>query len=142
MAVYIKSHCIGHRTFYFFLIRFFSVALLLLCGLSLSFAQQANTRVAFFSPGSVTDSFWADVDNVMSVAAHKLAIDLTVAHADRDHFKMISQLDDVLKDDKAQLPRFVMRVNEKQSAMKMLQMLSTQPIYVQLVFNDISPSQR
>lgn len=122
--------------------RLFLAVWLLLFGLSVSFALQANTRVAFFNPGSVTDSFWADVDNVMSVASEKLAIDLTVTHADRDHFKMISQLDEALKGSKEQLPRFVMIVNEKQSAMKMLQMLSTYPIYVQLVFNDVSPSQR
>lgn len=101
----------------------------------------AKLDVAFFNPGAEADSFWGDVDKLMWVASAKLDINLQIIHSDRNHFKMISQLDSLLKSQQS-LPNQVILVNEKQSALKMLQMLYHHPIYVQLILNDISVAER
>lgn len=101
----------------------------------------AKLEVVFFNPGAVTDSFWGDVDKLMQVASSKLDINLQIIHSDRNHFKMIAQLETLLKSHPS-LPTHIILVNEKQSAIKMLQMLYQYPIYVQLILNDISVAER
>ncbi|MFV0594970.1 ABC transporter substrate-binding protein [Shewanella sp.] len=101
----------------------------------------AKLEVAFFNPGAATDSFWGDVDKLMEVAATQLDINLKIIHSDRNHFKMITQLE-VLLNSSSPVPTHIILVNEKQSAIKMLQMLYRYPIYVQLILNDISVAER
>lgn len=110
----------------------------LLCSTSPAWAK---LEVAFFNPGAATDSFWGDVDKLMEVAATRLDINLQIIHSDRNHFKMISQLDELLKSGRS-ITTHIVLVNEKQSAIKMLQMLYGYPIYVQLILNDISLAER
>lgn len=114
----------------------------LLIGLLCSVAPAwAKMNVVFFNPGSEIDSFWGDVDKLMEFAASKLDISLDIIHSDRNHFKMITQLDSLLKSNTS-FPTHIILVNEKQSAIKMLQMLYKHPVYVQLILNDISLSER
>jgi len=98
-------------------------------------------NVVFFNPGSEDDSFWGDVDKLMQFAASKLDLSLDIIHSDRNHFKMITQLDSLLKSNTS-FPTHIILVNEKQSAIKMLQMLYKHPVYVQLILNDISLQER
>ena len=101
----------------------------------------ASPRALFFNPGSADDSFWGDVDQLMQVAAISLEIDLTILHSERDHFKMIAQLNEQLNLT-SPLPEYVILVNEKRSSMPMLQALRPYPIYVQLLLSDITPLER
>ncbi|MFB2643543.1 ABC transporter substrate-binding protein [Shewanella bicestrii] len=110
----------------------------LLCSTSPAWAK---LEVAFFNPGAATDSFWGDVDKLMQVAATQLDINLQITHSDRNHFKMINQLE-VLLSSTSSIPSHIILVNEKQSAIKMLQLLYHYPIYVQLILNDISVAER
>lgn len=114
---------------------------LLIGMLSSTVPAWAKLDVVFFNPGAATDSFWGDVDKLMLVASSKLEINLQIIHSDRNHFKMITQLDVLLKSHLS-LPTHIILVNEKQSAIKMLQMLYQYPIYVQLILNDISAAER
>lgn len=121
--------------------RSWMLACVFICTAGFGGAVWAKLDVVFFNPGAVDDSFWGDVDQLMLEAATTLDIKLEIIHSDRNHFKMITQLDELLASTKA-LPNYVILVNEKQSAIKMLQALYSHPIYVQLILNDISIGER
>lgn len=121
--------------------RLWTLCSLLICGIFFSIPAMAKLDVVFFNPGAAEDSFWGDVDRLMSVASTKLDMNLEIIHSDRNHFKMITQLAELLSHS-ASLPHYVILVNEKQSALKMLQMLYPYPIHVQLILNDISVGER
>lgn len=120
--------------------RLWKLCCLFVCGLSFS-VSAAKLDVVFFNPGAAEDSFWGDVDKLMLFASTKLDINLNIIHSDRNHFKMITQFAELL-DNSPSLPHYVILVNEKQSALKMLQLLYPYPIYVQLILNDISIGER
>ncbi|MGI2183512.1 ABC transporter substrate-binding protein [Shewanella oncorhynchi] len=121
--------------------RSWMLACVFICAAGFGGAAWAKLDVVFFNPGAVDDSFWGDVDQLMLAASTTLDIKLDIIHSDRNHFKMITQLDELLASAKA-LPNYVILVNEKQSAIKMLQALYPHPVYVQLILNDISPGER
>jgi|GEM_PF-1174290 len=116
--------------------------LLFLCCLSYLFCVQvhASVDVVFFNPGKAEESFWGDVDKTMKEAADIFDIDLEVVHANRDRLLMIDQVN--LLALSASLPKYVVLVNEENSAPKMLQSLYGLPIYVALMLNDISLEER
>ena len=108
--------------------RSWMLACVFICTAGFGGAAWAKLDVVFFNPGAVDDSFWGDVDQLMLAASTTLDIKLDIIHSDRNHFKMITQLDELLASAKA-LPNYVILVNEKQSAIKMLQALYPHPVY-------------
>ncbi len=102
--------------------------------LALAAAQQP-ARVLFINPGFATESFWQDVDDYANAAAKALNLDLTIRHADRNHFAMRQILSATLN--KPTRPDYVIIVNEKLAADNLLPMLRNYPIYVQVILNDM-----
>ncbi|MPX89636.1 periplasmic sugar-binding domain protein [Salinivibrio sp. VYel1] len=98
-------------------------------------AEQAQPRVLFINPGYATESFWQDVDEYANSAASALNIDLTIRHADRNHFAVRQILAATLS--KPTHPDYIIIVNEKLAAKNLLPILRKYPIYVQLILNDV-----
>lgn len=96
---------------------------------------QQQARVLFINPGFANESFWQDVDDYAKAAAKALNLDLTIRHADRNHFAMRQILSATLN--KPTRPDYVIIVNEKLAADDLLPMLRDYPIYVQVILNDI-----
>jgi hypothetical protein len=96
---------------------------------------QQQARVLFINPGFANKSFWQDVGDYAKAAAKTLNLDLTIRHADRNHFAMRQILSATLN--KPTRPDYVIIVNEKLAADDLLPMLRDYPIYVQVILNDI-----
>ena len=106
-----------------------------------SFASHiVKNSVLFINPGKAQESFWGDVDGVMSAAAADLGLRLELFHAEREHYRMAAFLADRLKH--PPLPDYVVLVNEKQVGSKLLQLLHAYPIPVLFILNDLSLAQR
>ncbi len=103
-------------------------------------AQAHPLRVSFINPGSAQESFWGDIDKLMLVAAAELNIELEILHANRDHFRMIALAQELAA--REQLPRYVILVNEKNVAAKMLAAFEGLPFKTLLLLNDIEPKAR
>ena len=103
-------------------------------------ADEASNAVLFINPGRAQESFWGDVDGVMSAAAADLGLRLEVFHAERKHYRMAEFLAHRLKH--PPLPDYVVLVNEKQVGPKLLQLLKAYPIPVLFILNDLSLEQR
>lgn len=103
-------------------------------------AQAQPLRVSFINPGSAQESFWGDIDKLMLVAAAELNIELEILHANRDHFRMIALAQELAA--REQLPRYVILVNEKNVAAKMLAAFEGLPFKTLLLLNDIEPKAR
>ncbi len=109
-------------------------------GYAAQVADEARSSVLFLNPGKVQESFWGDVDGMMSAAAADLGLQLEVFHAEREHYRMAEFLAERLK--RRPLPDYVVLVNEKQVGPKLLQLLHPYPIPVLFILNDISRQQR
>lgn len=103
-------------------------------------AQTQPLRVSFINPGSAQESFWGDIDSLMLVAAAELNIELEILHADRDHFRMIALAQELAA--REQLPQYIILVNEKNAAVKMLAAFEGLPIKTLLLLNDVAPEVR
>lgn len=115
--------------------------LIMLCvGLSVWAHSVMATDVLFINPGHPSESFWQDVDSFNQSSAAALGITLATYHANRDHIAMIEHLE--LRVQQGDLPRYVLLVNEKQAALKMLGVLENKSVYVQLILNDLTPQQK
>lgn len=122
------------------------LALSLLCCFAMTGVNAAQVvdeernLVLFLNPGRAQESFWGDVDGMMSAAAADLGLQLEVFHAEREHYRMAEFLAERLK--RRPLPDYVVLVNEKQEGPKLLQLLRAYPIPVLFILNDISRQQR
>lgn len=101
-------------------------------------------HVVFLNPGEPVDRgkglFWPMTARLMAVAAKTFGIQLEVLYAERDHLLMLRQAQSVAQ--RADLPDYVVMVNEKQAALKMLQMFEDTPTKVLLIHNDLTLEQR
>ena len=61
-------------------------------GYAAQVADEARSSVLFLNPGKVQESFWGDVDGMMSAAAADLGLQLEVFHAEREHYRMAEKL--------------------------------------------------
>ena len=115
--------------------------LIMLCVvLSVCVYSAKAADVLFINPGYPTESFWQDVDSFNLNSAETLGLTLSTYHANRDHIAMIEYLEQRVREDN--LPRYILLVNEKQAALKMLNVLENQFVYVQLILNDLTPQQK
>lgn len=100
--------------------------------------------VVFLNPGEPEDRgkglFWPMTAKLMMVAAKTFKMDLEVLYAERDHLLMLRQAESVAK--RAKLPDYVVMVNEKQTAVQMLQMFTGTSTKVLLIHNDLTSDQR
>lgn len=103
-------------------------------------AQSHPIRVSFINPGSAQESFWGDIDSLMLTAATELNIELEILHANRDHFRMIALAQELAT--RKQLPQYIILVNEKNVAVKMLAAFEGLPVKTLLLLNDVAPEVR
>ncbi|WP_250885804.1 ABC transporter substrate-binding protein [Shewanella jiangmenensis] len=106
----------------------------------LSSLTHAKTDVLFLNPGTSDESFWHDVDSLLTVAAAKYDFDVKTLHSNRNHFEMIRQATEAAAS--TTLPKYVILVNEKQSGARMLEAFYQKPVYVQFLLNDLKPLER
>jgi ABC-type sugar transport system substrate-binding protein len=101
-------------------------------------------HVVFLNPGEPVDRgkgmFWPMTARLMAVAAKTFGMQLEVLYAERDHLLMLRQAESVAQ--RADLPDYVVMVNEKQAALKMLQMFEGTRTKVLLIHNDLTLEQR
>jgi D-allose transport system substrate-binding protein len=101
---------------------------------------QATPLVLFINPGWAQESFWGDVDRLMTAAAPSLGLRLEVFHADRDPVRMVQYLAERLK--RKPLPDYVILVNQRQMGLGLLRLLVHYPIPVQFILSDLEPGQQ
>ena len=116
----------------------------LLCMTNSVFASRQPPHVVFLNPGEAvergTGQQWQLVSRFMAVAAKTFDIQLEVLYAERDHLLMLRQAEEVARRTRA--PDYVVIVNEKMAARRMLETLSGSPAKVLLIHNDLTPEQR
>lgn len=112
--------------------------------LCLATTPPPGPRVLFLNPGEPVDRgkgmFWPMTARLMAVAAKTFGIQLEVLYAERDHLLMLRQAESVAQ--RTDPPDYVVMVNEKQAALKMLQMFAGTPTKVLLIHNDLTLEQR
>ena len=100
--------------------------------------------VVFLNPGEPVDRgkglFWPMTARLMGVAAKTFGMELEVLYAERDHLLMLRQAQSVAQ--RTDLPDYVVMVNEKQTAPKMLKMFAGASTKVLLIHNDLTAEQR
>lgn len=105
---------------------------------------QPAARIVFLNPGEPVDRgkglFWPLTARLMAVAAETFGMELEVLYAERDHLLMLRQAESLSQ--RRDLPDYVVMVNEKQTAPKMLQMFEGTSTKVLLIHNDMTLEQR
>lgn len=131
------------------LFRIMVVAILVVINTTFSFAKTeqepgSTPQVVFLNPGEPVDRgkglFWPMTARLMGVAAKTFGMQLEVLYAERDHLLMLRQAESVAK--RTRLPDYVVMVNEKQAALKMLKMFEGTRTKILLIHNDLTPEQR
>ena len=106
--------------------------------------QLPGPHVVFLNPGEPVDRgkgmFWPLTARLMGVAAKTFGMQLEVLYAERDHLLMLRQAESVAQ--RTDLPDYIVMVNEKQAAVKMLQMFEGLPTKILLIHNDMTAEQR
>jgi ABC-type sugar transport system substrate-binding protein len=109
-----------------------------------SHISSTKPSVVFLNPGEPEDRgkglFWPLTAQLMGVAANNLGMDLEVLYAERDHILMLQQAESLSK--RANLPDYIVMVNEKQMAPQMLKMFEGTGTKVLLIHNDLTSEQR
>lgn len=103
-----------------------------------------SPRVVFLNPGESVDrgkgAFWPMTARMMAIAAKTFGMQLEVLYAERDHLLMLRQAESVAQ--RTDPPDYVVMVNEKMAAPKMLQMFAGSSTKVLLIHNDLTAEQR
>jgi ABC-type sugar transport system substrate-binding protein len=107
-------------------------------------AQPLRPRVVFLNPGEPVERGkgpqWRMAARFMASAAAGFGMELEVLYAERDHLLMMQQAEEVAG--RTRPPDYVVMVNEKQSAPRMMQALARTPAKVLLIHNDLTAEQR
>lgn len=115
-----------------------------LCMATTASKQLTAPSVVFLNPGEPVDRgkglFWPMTARLMGVAAKTFGMELEVLYAERDHLLMLRQAESVAQ--RTDLPDYVVMVNEKQAALKMLKMFEGTLTKVLLIHNDMTLEQR
>ena len=96
-------------------------------------------QVTFINPGKHGEVFWDQVCDFMIAAAEDLQIDLEILYSERDHIKMYEFTEEVCLRKKK--PQYLILVNEKQMAGKMLKKLEEHKITSFLLLNIFTKEQ-
>ena len=115
-----------------------------LCLANTASAPLPSARIVFLNPGEPVDRgkglFWPLTARLMAVAAENFGMELEVLYAERDHLLMLRQAERLAQ--RSDLPDYVVMVNEKQTAPKMLKMFEGTSTKVLLIHNDMTIEQR
>ena len=107
-------------------------------------AIERPARVVFLNPGEAvergTGQHWQLVSRFMNEAALTFGMQLEVLYAERDHLLMLRQAQQVAQ--RRDPPDYVVIVNEKMAASRMLPILAASPARVLLIHNDLTSAQR
>jgi len=107
-------------------------------------SQVSAPRVVFLNPGEPVERgkgpHWRMTARFMAAAAKTFGMQLEVLYAERDHLLMLRQAESVAQ--RSNPPDYVVMVNEKLAALRMLQMFARTPAKVLLIHNDLTPEQR
>lgn len=145
----IKSLVKGRNTVLYVSIPAFAGIMLLvlsatLCVANTGVKSESTATVVFLNPGEPVDRgkglFWPMTARLMGVAANTFGMKLEVLYAERDHLLMLRQAESLAK--RPKLPDYVVMVNEKQAAPKMLKMFAGTQTKVLLIHNDLTSEQR
>lgn len=132
-------------------IRTLALTMLLLLSTTLCLATTASKplpppvpHIVFLNPGEPVDRgkgmFWPMTARLMAVAAKTFGMQLEVLYAERDHLLMLRQAESVAQ--RINPPDYVVMVNEKQTALQMMQMFANTPTKILLIHNDLTAEQR
>lgn len=109
-----------------------------------SHSPSSSPSVVFLNPGEPVDRgkglFWPLTAKLMGVAAKTFGMELEVLYAERDHLLMLRQAEELSK--RNELPDYIVMVNEKQTAVQMLEMFNGKDTKVLLIHNDLTDEQR
>lgn len=127
---------------------FVSVILVLLCSVpcfgNVDEKSASSPSVLFLNPGEPVDRgkglFWPMTARLMEVAAKTFGVQMEVLYAERDHLLMLRQAEEVSR--RSDLPDYIVMVNEKQAASKMLRMFKDTSTKILLIHNDLTTEQR
>jgi ABC-type sugar transport system substrate-binding protein len=107
-------------------------------------AAPRTPRVVFLNPGEPVERgkgpHWRMTARFMAAAAKSFGMQLEVLYAERDHLLMLRQAESVAQ--RGDLPDYVVIVNEKLAALRMLQMFERRSVKVLLIHNDLTQEQR
>ncbi|OUR74811.1 hypothetical protein A9Q76_00165 [Arcobacter sp. 31_11_sub10_T18] len=101
-------------------------------------ANQKN--VVFINPGKSNEVFWLNVSKFMQASANDFGFDLKIIYAQRNHFKMIEIMNDIVN--QKTKPDFLIIVNENNMADKLLKISHKHKIKTMLILNDLSKKQK
>ncbi|CAE6871958.1 ABC transporter substrate-binding protein [Paraburkholderia domus] len=100
--------------------------------------------MVFLNPGEAvqrgTGQHWQLVSRFMALAARTFNMQLEILYAERDHLLMQRQAEEVAR--RTDAPDYVVIVNEKMAAPRMLRSLARSPAKLLLIHNDLTPGQR
>jgi len=122
-----------------------TLIILLILNLSL-FSNQTiinnpnSKKIVFINPGKSDEIFWVNVSNFMKAAANDFGFELKIIYAQRNHFKMIEIMQDVVN--QKIKPDFLIIVNENNMADKLLKISNKHKIKTMLILNDLSKQQK
>jgi len=106
--------------------------------------RRAPARIVFLNPGEQvergTGQHWQLVSRFMAATAERFGMQLEVLYAERDHLLMLRQAEAIAA--RSDAPDYVVIVNEKMGAQKMLHTLSRSSAKVLLIHNDLTNTQR
>lgn len=99
-----------------------------------------SKKIVFINPGKSDEVFWVNVSKFMQAAANDFGFDLKIIYAQRNHFKMIEIMNDIVK--QKIKPDFLIIVNENNMADKLLKISNKHKIKTMLILNDLSKEQK
>jgi ABC-type sugar transport system substrate-binding protein len=99
--------------------------------------QGKSIKIVFLNPGNPnensTGDFWLNVTRFMEAAANDLNIELVTIYAHRNHILMKKQGQEILK----HKPNYVILVNEKASALRLIKQITEHDIPVFMLLNTL-----
>lgn len=115
-----------------------------LCFTAAAQEPKPEPSIVFLNPGEPVDRgkgmFWPLTARLMDVAAKTFGMKLEVLYAERDHLLMLRQAESLAQ--RTDLPDYIIMVNEKQTAPKMMKMFEGTSTKIMLIHNDLTEEQR
>lgn len=112
---------------------------LVLMLLVLSVVSFAKTKVTFINPGKSTEGFWVAVSSFMKASAEDLDLDFEVIYAERNFLKAVKIMEEL--GSRAQKPDYVVIVNEKLVAPRLLKVAEDNNIKTFMILNGLNEQQ-
>jgi ABC-type sugar transport system substrate-binding protein len=104
-----------------------------------SLLSLAQTKVTFINPGKSTEGFWVAVSSFMEASAEDLDLDFEVIYAERNFLKAVTIMKDLAA--RSQKPDYVVIVNEKLVAPKLLKVAEDNGIKTFMILNGLNEQQ-